>query len=62
MIKICNDCIAAVKEVFSEKKYYMISVGFASLVFASNSLLLNYKLLLSSFSFSLAWALFIGFH
>jgi len=61
MIKICKDCGIAVKEVFSEKKYYAISIGFATLVFASNSLLLNYKLLLNSFSLSLAWSLFIGF-
>ncbi len=61
MITICKECITAIKEVFSEKKYYALSVGFAVLVFASNSLLLNYKLLLSSFSLSLAWSLFVGF-
>lgn len=50
----------ALKEVYAKKQYIVITLLFAFFIFSLNVLIINYKLLISNFSFSLLFAFLIG--
>lgn len=60
-MKFIQNIKKALKEVFSQKKYYLYTILAASLMFTINALLRNYKLLFLNFSFSLFFIFLVGF-
>jgi len=51
---------AALREVYTSKKYYLISLSIALALFLFNALIINYKILFSDFSFTLFFSLLSG--
>ena len=58
--KTMNEITKAFKEVYNQKKYYLISGTITALLFLFNTLINNYKLLKNEFSIHLFWALIKG--
>jgi hypothetical protein len=57
-----NTVREALKEVYTEKRYYSISIVASFLIYSLNALAHNYKLVFSSFSLKLVSSLIVGFH
>jgi hypothetical protein len=61
-MKYLKCVIESLKEVYSEKKYFVISFLFAFLVYAFNPVIQSYKLIGSAFSFKLLFFIVFGFY
>lgn len=59
-MKYLSKVIPAVQEVYTQKRYYFISIISAVVLMSLNALVRNYKLLWSNFSFSLMYSLVVG--
>ncbi|GEM_PF-628016 len=59
-MKYINRVPEAVKEVYTSKKYFLVTFSIALAIFLFNVLVNNYRILFSDFSFSLFFSLFLG--
>ena len=59
-MKYLNKIRPALKEVYSNRIYLVITVIVAFLIFSFNVLVTNYRILISNFSFKLLYSLFWG--
>lgn len=50
----------ALQQIYTEKKYYLLSLGMSLFIFTFHSLLYNYNLLIHDFSLKLLFLLFLG--
>ncbi len=55
-----NNVRDALKEVYSSKKYFVVTLVVASVIFLFNTLINNYRIIFSNFSFSLFFSLLKG--
>ena|SRR3989338_6756677 len=61
-MKYINNIQKTLQEVYSDKKYFILSGLFSLWVFSLNALISNYKLIISEFSFLLLFNLIISAH
>ncbi len=59
-MKYVNKVREALKEVYSSKKYVVVTFSVALVIFLFNTLVNNYRILFSDFSFSLFFSLLLG--
>ena len=52
----------SLREVYSEKKYYLISIISTLLIYIANAMIHNNSILRTSFSWKLLYSLVVGFH
>jgi len=59
-MKHINNVQEALKEVYTSKKYFVVTLVAAMVLFLFNGLASNYQIIFSNFSFSLLFSLFSG--
>ncbi|MCH6574273.1 MAG: hypothetical protein IH795_03575 [Bacteroidetes bacterium] len=55
-MKLIEKLIQALKEVYSVKIYFVLTIIFGTFIFLFNTLIINYKILFSNFSVKLLFS------